>query len=277
MPIHADFLDRGLVLAGCGNMGGAMLAGWLAAGTDPAAITIVDPAPVRRPAGLPPGLPVHATVPAGCGPAGILILAVKPQKLAEAAPAFAPLVDEGTLVLSVLAAVEFASLRRHFPRARAIVRAVPNLPAAIGAGITGLVADRPDPLVAETAAALCDALGPVEWLATEGLCDAVTALSGSGPAFLFRVIDAMIAAGADLGLEPEQARRFGVETLLGAGRLLAASGESPADLAARVSSPGGTTLAGLAVLDRGGALSDLMARTLAAAHARSRAMAVEFG
>jgi len=262
--------EAGIVLVGCGNMGGAMLRGWLAAGMAAGDVLVADPA-----AALPTGVRrLDAAAPPA--PPPLLVLAVKPQKLVDVAPLLGRLVGPQTVVLSVLAAVEFAPLRRIMPQARAIVRAVPNLPAAIGRGITALVADADSAALRAQIAPLVAGLGAVEWLAEEWQCDAVTAVSGCGPAFLFRFADATMAAGRQLGLAPDLVRRLVVETLRGSAELLAASGADPATLAAQVASPGGVTLAGLAVLDEGQAMQALMAATLAAANARSEAMAESF-
>ncbi|HEY0270213.1 MAG TPA: pyrroline-5-carboxylate reductase [Sphingomonas sp.] len=256
-----------ILLVGCGNMGRAMLNGWLAAGIDPARIAVIDPSSPD----LPDGVLLLADAPAAAPEC--LVIAVKPQKLAEVGQILGRAHGPETIVLSVLAAVEFAPLRRHVPDAKAIARAVPNLPAAIGQGITALVLDRDCAPARAMLERLCAPLGPVEWLAGEALCDPVTAVSGCGPAFLFRFADATIRAGVGVGLDREQARRLVIQTLLGSARLLAASDEEPATLAARVASPGGVTLAGLAILDRDEALATLLDTTLQAANQRSLEMA----
>ncbi len=257
-----------IMLVGCGNMGGAMLRGWLAQGRA-AALTVVDPAPTR----LPDDVTALPAPPAGTAAPRVLVLAVKPQTLAAVAPALAPLVGPQTILISVLAAVEIATLRAYFPAAGAVVRAVPNLPAAIGAGVTALAADR----LAETDRALvttlCEPLGAVVWLANEMQIDAATSVSGCGPAFLFRFADAVVQAGVAQGLMPADALQLIAQTMVGAGRMLLAGDASPAEMAQRVASPGGVTLAGLAVLDRDEALVRLLGDTLAAAGRRSAEMA----
>ena len=189
-------------------------------------------------------------------------------------PGLAPATGEGTLLLSVLAGVETASLKMRFPRHRAIVRIMPNMPAAIGKGVMALYADDRAPEAAKAdAAALSAPLGLVEWIADEALFDAVTAVSGCGPAFLFRFIDALAAAGAALGLPADQAARLALATVEGSALLAAASAEAPAVQADRVASPGGSTRAGLDVIDRDDALATLMAKVLAASAHRNAEMA----
>lgn len=260
-----------IVLVGCGNMGGAMLAGWLRSGIAPETIAVVDSAATEMPDGV-----RHYREDIGLSPPGTLVVAVKPQKLGEVAPLLGRLAGPATIVLSVLAAVEFAPLRRVMPEARTIVRAVPNLPSSIGRGVTALVADREDADGRAVIGGMVASLGPVEWLEAEWQCDPVTAVSGCGPAFLFRFADASMQAGAALGLDRALVRRLVIQTLLGSAELLAASDGDPATLAARVASPGGVTLAGLAQLDEKDAMKALMARTLAAANARSIEMAENF-
>lgn len=266
----AELADTGpLWLVGCGNMGAAMLRGWIAAGLDPAQVTVIDPKPGDPPAGvaLVPSVPS-----AGAAPA-TLVLAIKPQLLDAVASALAPAVDEGTVVVSILAGVEIASLRRRMPAPRAVVRAMPNTPAAIGKGVIALHSDRFDAIGMERAANLMEPLGLVEWLDEEGLFDAVTALSGCGPAFLFRFVEALAEAGISLGLGPQQAARLALATVEGAAALAAQASEPPAVLAERVASPGGATRAGLDILDEGDIMKRLMRSTLTAAMRRSAEMA----
>jgi pyrroline-5-carboxylate reductase len=213
--------------------------------------------------------------PAAESPPAVLVLAVKPQMLAMAAPGLAPLVGPATILLSILAAVEIDTLRHYFPQAQAVVRAVPNLPAAIGAGVTALATDGIDPEGQALVTSLCEPLGDVVWLDREAQIDAATSVSGCGPAFLFRYAEAVVNAGMAQGLTADQARRLLAATMVGAGRMLLASNASPGEMARRVASPGGVTLAGLAILDADEALAQLMARTLAAAGKRSEEMAVE--
>ncbi len=257
-------------LAGAGNMGGAMLRGWLAAGIDPARIMVI------RPSGAPVdgGVAVHKAPPPDGEMPAVLVLAMKPQKLDEAVPALAPLVGEGTLVVSVLAGAEVAALAKRFPVHRAIVRIMPNTPVAIGKGVMLLHADpQADATARAEAEALAAPLGLTEWIDDEALFGAATAVSGCGPAFLFRFVDAMAKAGVALGLPEDQAARLALATVEGAALLAAGSNESPARLADRVASPGGSTRAGLDVIDAGAALDRLMADVLAASTRRNEEMA----
>ncbi|MBU3079466.1 pyrroline-5-carboxylate reductase [Sphingomonas quercus] len=258
-----------VLLVGCGNMAGSMLRGWLAAGLDPAQVTAVEPNAASVPAGV-----THLSMlpPDGASPA-IVMLGVKPQKLDEVAPALAPLLAPETILLSILAGTELGSLRARFPAPRAIVRVMPNMPAAIGRGVLALHADGLEPAGRELVAAMMGALGLVEWIGDERLFDAVTALSGSGPAFLFRFIDALGKAGAALGLPADQAARMALATVGGAAALAEASDADPGTLAERVASPGGSTRKGLDVLDR--TLDTLLEDTLVAAERRNAELAAE--
>ncbi|WP_374636826.1 pyrroline-5-carboxylate reductase [Paracoccus sp. (in: a-proteobacteria)] len=255
---------RGLVLIGCGRMGGALLDGWLKNGLAPAAVHVVDPNPRPELAGL--GVSVNGGLPAD--PA-VLVIAVKPQMMADVLPRLS--VGADTLVVSVAAGVTIAAYQAAFP-ASAIVRTMPNTPAAIGQGITAIIgnarATEPDLALAET---LMSAVGRVVRLTAEDQMDAVTALSGSGPAYVFHMIEAMAAAGEAEGLSPALALELARATVAGAGALAVAEDEDPAKLRANVTSPGGTTAAGLgALMDPDTGLPPLMRRTIAAAAARGR-------
>lgn len=261
-------INDDILLIGCGNMGSAMLAGWLAQQPTPA-ITVIDPSPGR----IPSHVRALTSLAGYDRQAELVVLAVKPQTLTAVAPALERVVGPDTILLSILAAVEIASLRRYFPHAGAIARAVPNLPGAIGAGTTALAAEGLNSAGRSLVTKLCEPLGSVEWLEHEALIDAATSVSGCGPAFLLRFASAVIAAGVAQGLEEKQARRLFAATMAGTGKLLATTGEAVDDMIRRVSSPGGVTLAGLAVLDRDDALSRLIEETLAAAARRSAEMA----
>jgi pyrroline-5-carboxylate reductase len=262
-------LDR-ILLIGCGNMGGAMLAGWLAGGMAPSRFTVVDPVLAEAPEGV----RLLRELPSGESFDAIL-LGVKPQLLGEVAPSLAPLAGRGTLVLSILAGVELATLASRFPGADGIVRIMPNLAAAIGKSPIALAAQGLDEPGRAAVTALMAPLGTPEWLAEEGLFELVTALAGSGPAFVYRFIDALASGAAALGLDGAQAQRLALATVEGASLLAAASPHSPGELARRVASPGGTTQAGLDVLDENGALARLVEATLRAARDRSAEMARE--
>lgn len=255
-------------LIGCGTMGGAMLRRWLGAGLDPTRVTVVRPSG----AAVADGVTVLTELPPD-GPApAMLMLGVKPQMLDLVAPGVAPLLAPETLLVSILAGVEIASLRRRFLAPRAVLRANPNTPVAIGAGVTSLTADGLDAAGRARAETLMAPLGMVEWI-DEALFDVVTALAGSGPAFLFRFVDALAAAGADAGLPAAQSARLVLATVAGAARLAAGSGEAPRLLADRVASKGGSTRKGLDVLDAPEGLFPLMRDTLEAAILRNREMA----
>ncbi len=255
-------------LVGCGNMGGAMLRGWLADGLDPARITVVDPAMPDVPAGV----RCVAQAPADEGAPARLLLGIKPQALDDVAPQIAPLLGHDTLLISILAGVELASLHARFLVPRHIVRAMPNMPASIGKGVTVLFASSPDEAIRAQAGVLMTPLGQVEWIADEALFDAVTAVSGCGPAFLFRFIDAIAQAGTVLGLAEDQAMRLALATVDGAAQLAAESGEGIDSLADRVASPGGATRAGLNVFDENQALIALLKAAIAASARRSAEM-----
>ncbi|MFM5916685.1 MAG: pyrroline-5-carboxylate reductase family protein [Novosphingobium sp.] len=254
-----------LLIYGCGNMGGAMLAGWL--GSDvPLQVTVVDPAVAEVPAGV----RLLRQVPPERF--DVVLLGIKPQMLGELAPALAPAIGPGTVLLSVLAGAEIASLAGHFPVNGGIVRVMPNLAAAIGKAPIGLFGKVPE----DTARRVTDLmipLGSPEWLASETDLDAVTALAGSGPAFVYRFIAALAEGGAALGLDSAQAQRLAVSMVEGAAALAAGSGEAPAQLARRVTSAGGTTAAGLSVLDADAALTRLVSATLKAAADRGDELA----
>lgn len=258
-----------LLIFGCGNMGGAMLAGWLAGGVDPARVTVVDPG-ARD---LPEGVAHLAEVPSDKS-FDFVLIGVKPQVLDEVVQALEAALGPDTVALSLLAGVELASLAARFPRAKARVRVMPNLSAALGKSPIALAADGLDDAGREAVTALMAPLGAPEWIG-EDQFDLVTALAGSGPAFVYRFIDALAAGAAGLGLPADKAQRFAVATVEGAAALAAASAHDPGELARRVASPGGVTQAGLDTLDSGDALARLVAATLAAARDRSAEMAAE--
>ena len=258
---------QSILLLGCGNMGGAMLAGWLAGGVAPQSFTIVDPALPEAPGGvrLLREAPVGEVFDA-------VLLGVKPQLLPAVIPAAEPLCGPQTLVLSILAGVELAVLADRFPRAAGHVRIMPNLAAALGKspvalGATGLAED-----TRRAITRLMEPLGQPEWIA-ESQFDLVTALAGSGPAFVYRFIDALASGAAQLGLDAAQAQRLALAMVEGASALASQSPHSPAELARRVASPGGVTQVGLDILDHDGALARLMAATLEGARDRSAEMA----
>ncbi|RMC33217.1 pyrroline-5-carboxylate reductase [Paracoccus alkanivorans] len=263
----SDFDDinaRGLVLVGCGRMGGAMLRGWLAQGLQPGAVTVIDPK--IAPEWLDMGLRVNAPLPHD--PA-VLVLAVKPQMMADALGELPVLKD--TLVVSVAAGTMISTFEGVFSGA-AIVRVMPNTPAAIGKGISAIIGNAVATAAhLDLAEALMAAVGRVVRLDSEDQMDAVTGLSGSGPAYVFHMIEAMAKAGEAQGLAPALALELARMTVAGAGALAIDTDEDPAVLRENVTSPGGTTAAGLKVLmDADTGLPPLIARTVAAATERGR-------
>ena len=261
-----------LVLLGCGRMGGAMLKGWLAAGLEPARIQVIEPRPADWLVELTrEGLVLN---PPSLAPAGVAVIAVKPQTMDEAAPGLAPLAGTGTVFVSIAAGTPIAFFERLFGSDTPIVRAMPNTPAAIGKGISALFANA---AAGERGLAMAEALlaavGETVRLSSEDEMHAVTALSGSGPAYVFHMIEAMAEAGVKAGLDAALAMRLARATVIGAGALAEASSEPAAVLRENVTRPGGTTAAGLRVLMA--ELPDLMTRTVAAAAQRSRELAGE--
>ncbi|KQQ14236.1 pyrroline-5-carboxylate reductase [Methylobacterium sp. Leaf123] len=269
-PDHASTaFPTPLVLAGAGKMGAALLRGWLAGGLDPAAVTVVDPQPSPEIAMLcaERGLRLN---PEAAAPAGALVLGIKPQVLDAAAPALGGWIGPDTLVVSILAGKTIADLKRRLSSARAVVRAMPNLPASIGRGATGAVGSpEVGPQARAGAEALLASSGLVTWLDDEGLIDAVTAVSGSGPAYVFLLAEALAEAGMAAGLPPELSAHLARATVAGAGALLDADAREAGQLRRDVTSPGGTTAAALAVLMREGALPDLMREAVDAARRRA--------
>lgn len=261
-------LDR-ILMVGCGNMGGAMLQGWLAGGVAPERITVVDP----RMSEAPEGLTLVRDVPQE--DFDVVLLGVKPQMLDAAALQILPVVGSGTVLLSILAGVELATLASRFPDAGAIVRIMPNLAAAIGRSPLALAGRGLDEAGRDAVTRLLAPLGMPEWLPSEDLFDAVTALAGCGPAFVYRYIDALAAGAVALGLAHDQAQRLALATTEGAALLAAASEHGPGELAHRVASPGGSTQAGLDVLDADSALARLVEAAMSAAERRSAEMGRE--
>src|SRR5579883_2566426 len=265
---------KSLALVGAGKMGGAMLRGWLAHGLEPEAVAILDPAPSPDIAELARSAGLALPPPASFAPE-VVVLAVKPQTLDAAAPAIAELAHPNALVVSIIAGKRIADLQARAPRARAFVRAMPNTPAAIGRGVVGAAAnDALSGRQREIAQTLLAAVGIFDWLPDESLIDAVTALSGSGPAYVFALVEAMAAAGAALGLPADLAMRFARGTVEGAGELLARAPDvSAAQLRQNVTSPGGTTAAALTVLQSPDGLEALMKKAIAAACKRAGELA----
>lgn len=268
--MNSDLLSgRTLWLLGCGAMGGALLSGWLDAGLDAARVTVIDPAPAGLPEGQ--GIRVVQTLSEAGARPDILVLGIKPQLLPAVAADVAA-ASSGALLISMLAGVRATTLAHLFPAAR-IVRIMPNLTARIGRGVTAIHPPSALPADAAMVEAMMKAAGSTLWLDDESKFDAVTALSGSGPAFLFRFIETLAGAGEAAGLEPELAARLALETVAGAAEMAIRSEAPPSVLRQQVTSPNGTTQAGLDVLDGDGTLSALLRATIRAASERSRALA----
>ena len=244
-------LPTSLILVGAGRMGSAMLSGWLAMGLPGKAISIIEPAPSPELMALCAANGVRlGTDATGLGAAEVVILAVKPQMLDAAAPSLGPLIGTDTLIVSILAGKTIANIAARLPGASAMVRAMPNTPAAIGRGITGVAASPAvTPRQRQMADALLGAVGAVEWLSNESLIDAVTAVSGSGPAYVFLLAESLARAGEAAGLPADLAARLARATIEGSGELMRLSPDvAPSKLRENVTSPGGTTAAALGVL-----------------------------
>lgn len=258
-----------ILFVGCGNMAGAMLEGWLAGGLPGSTFTIVDPA--RKAA--PGGVPIMRDMPPE-GEFDAILLGVKPQMLGDIATLAEPLAGEGSVILSLLAGVEIDTLQRQFPRAAGHVRVMPNLSVSLGKAPIALAAG---PLEAKMHAAITKLMAPLgraQWIGEERM-DLVTALAGSGPAFVYRFIDALKVAAVRLGLDEAQAGDLALAMVEGAAALAAQSPHDPGQLAEMVASKGGVTREGLDVLDEDEALAVLLTKTLRAARDRSAQMARE--
>jgi pyrroline-5-carboxylate reductase len=261
-----------VVLAGAGKMGGAMLSGWLAQGLDASRVAVIEPHPsedIRAHSAK--GVRLDPS-PRDCGTVAAFVVALKPQAFREAGPALKPYVDAATLVVSIMAGTTMASLSEVL--GGHIVRAMPNTPAAIGRGITVAVAAKDvSDAQRETANGLLRATGSVEWVNDESLMDAVTAVSGSGPAYVFLLAEELARAGVAAGLPEELAIKLARETVTGSGELLHRSDLATATLRQNVTSPGGTTAAALAVLMGTNGLQSLLTRAVAEATKRSKELA----
>ena len=257
-----------IFLIGAGRMGGALLRGWLAAGFPAASLAVKEPQPSPDMAAL---LKENGIADQPSSTPSVLVLAVKPQIMAKVLDEVAPYAGQPTAVLSIAAGRTVASIAGHFAPNTAIVRAMPNLPAEIGRGMTAAFAN---PHVTGAQRDLCgkllSAAGDVAWIGEESYLDAVTAVSGSGPGYIFYLVECLAAAGRDAGLPSDLAEKLARATVEGAGELLRRSALSPAQLRENVTSPGGTTAAGLSVLMREPGLAALMRETVAAAARRSR-------
>ena len=262
-----------LVLVGAGKMGSAMLDGWLARGLNPKKITVIEPQPVKAVKALARrGVKINPKDKVGA--ASAIVIAVKPQSAPEALPPLARYIDKATLVLSIMAGRTIGFLEESLPAGTAIVRAMPNTPAAIGRGISVAVANaKISKRQRKQASHLLAAIGKVEWVVDEILMDAVTALSGSGPAYIFLLAECMAHAGTAAGLPAELATRLARETVAGSAELLHRSDIDAATLRQNVTSPGGTTAAALEVLMGPDGFDQLLTQAIAAATRRSRDLA----
>ncbi|MDM7969915.1 MAG: pyrroline-5-carboxylate reductase [Paracoccaceae bacterium] len=258
---------RGLVLLGCGKMGSAMLAGWLARGLSPKSVWVIDPHPSDWLRGT--GVQINADLPPH--PA-IVIVAVKPQMMGAALPTLAAMGNGATLFISVAAGTPIARFEEVLGAQTPIVRAMPNTPAAVGRGISAIVGNaHAGTSGLEAAESLLSAVGQVVRLENEGQMDAVTGLSGSGPAYVFHLIETMAAAGEAQGLAPDLALQLARATVAGAGALAEGTDETPAQLRINVTSPNGTTQAALNVLmDPESGFPALLDRAIKAATERSK-------
>ena len=261
---------RGMVLLGCGRMGSAMLAGWLDRGVPAGAVWVIDPDPsdwVQT-----QGVNLNTALPAD--PA-VALVAVKPQMMGDALPAMQALGNGATVVISVAAGTPIAAFEAALGADTPVIRAMPNTPAAVGHGITAIVGnDRASAGQMDLAEALLSAVGQVVRLDDEGQMHAVTAVSGSGPAYVFHLIETLAAAGAAEGLPPDLALRLAKATVGGAGHLAETAEDDPDQLRVNVTSPGGTTQAALQVLmDDTGGFPSLLRRAVGAAADRSRELA----
>lgn len=259
-----------VMLVGAGKMGLALAKGWLDAGLSPNNLLLVDPHPGDAAHALAQdyGLTLNAEA-VGLQP-NVLVLAVKPQIIDDVLASLRPVVGPHTLVISIAAGIDIARLSRGLNTGR-VVRTMPNTPAQIGKGITGLVAaPEVDAEGRAGADALLRAAGPVVWLDAESQLDAVTAVSGSGPAYVFFLVEALAAAGKAQGLPDAIAEQLARQTVIGSAALLEADPATPAVLRHNVTSPNGTTAAGLAVLMGDSGLVDLICRTVDAARQRSQ-------
>ena len=266
-------ISKTIALVGAGKMGAAMLQGWLARGLDPAGVAVLEPQPAEdikessaRGVRLNPTNLVKD--------AGAIVIAVKPQVADSVVPPLAAMTGASTIVVSIMAGKTLGFLERALPNV-AIVRAMPNTPAAIGRGITVAVPNaRVNAAQRDLAHRLLAATGQVEWISDEKLMDAVTAVSGSGPAYVFLLAESLARAGVAAGLPPDLAAKLARETVVGSGELLHRSLLDPATLRQNVTSPGGTTAAALEVLMAAAdGLDPLLAKAIAQAAKRSRELA----
>lgn len=262
-----------LLLVGCGKMGGALLEGWLSQGIAPADVWIVEPNAEPLQGFIARGVhhaPEAAALPVDLKPA-LMVFAVKPQMLAAALPAYTAFAEAGAAALSIAAGWRIAGFEQALGAATPVVRAMPNTPAAVGRGMTVLCANaKADAKLQEVCGELLSAVGEIAWVDDEGLIDAVTAVSGGGPAYVFLLIECLAKAGVEAGLPEDLAMQCARVTVAGAGELVHIASEPASTLRENVTSPGGTTLEALKILMAEDGLQPLLTRAIAAATARSK-------
>jgi pyrroline-5-carboxylate reductase len=261
-----------LLLVGCGKMGGAMLDGWLARGLAASDVVVAEPAEALRP--KKPGLQAVAASNEVSEAPRIVVLAVKPQSMDSVLPDLKRFADKGSVFLSIAAGKTLGYFAGHLGKGAKVVRSMPNTPAAVRQGITvATAASGVSAAEKKRCHELLEAVGQVLWVDDEALMDPVTALSGSGPAYVFLLVEAMAAAGAKLGLTPEMAMQLARATVSGSGELLKQSSEPAAQLRVNVTSPGGTTAEALKVLMAADGIQPVFDKALAAASRRSKELA----
>lgn len=263
-------MDFNVTLVGAGNMGGAMLRGWLSNGMQPNQVTVIDPSPSDAMKDYLSYEQIACRSSAeGLEPSDVLLVAVKPQMMEKVLPGLRPLVSENTVIVSVAAGTQLETLTAPFGNVAAI-RVMPNTPSLVGRGMSvGCPNAKATSLHKQQVGQLMQAIGHMEWVDEETLIDAVTAVSGSGPAYVFHLAECMAAAGIKAGLPEDLAMTLARETVSGAGELLRQSDDDPGTLRKNVTSPGGTTAAALEVLMGDGGMPALFDNAIAAAKRRS--------
>ena len=266
-------LSDPILLVGCGKMGGALLAGWLDQGLPADQILVVEPSIDAKRSGIPDGVSVlkdAADIADEFEPA-VVIFAIKPQVMGEVVPLYDRFTAAGTVFMSIAAGTPIRFFEDNLGVGAVVVRVMPNTPAAVRRGMSVLCANvHADQVQRNLCAELMAAVGDTAWLKDEGLMDAVTAVSGSGPAYVFHLIECLAQAAEDVGLAPDLASRLALQTVSGSGELARLSDDEAAQLRINVTSPGGTTQAALEVLMGDDGLQTLMTAAVRAAEIRGR-------
>ncbi len=266
-------LSGPVLLVGCGKMGGALLGGWLDQGIAADQVVVVEPALDAERSAVPDGVAVLADadgIAADLAPA-VVIFAVKPQVMGDVVPGYSRFVAAGAVFLSIAAGTPISFFEANLGDGAAVVRVMPNTPAAVRRGMSVLCANaHASAAQRELCGGLMAAVGDTAWLDDEGLMDAVTAVSGSGPAYVFHLIECLAQAGVEVGLDAELSARLALQTVAGSGELARLSDDDAAQLRVNVTSPGGTTQAALEVLMADGGLQPLMTAAVKAAEKRGR-------